>query len=132
MSKTIDPRQFIAPEGYPTHVVIGEGVTKRVSAQTASRDYTVEVVPGKYPIRYTDVNYWTLRDGARPYYAIATVDAIAPTRSESSVEWGGVALASHVVQGGEERSSFQWYAYEVEGKTEPAYREGVTFVYEAQ
>ena len=95
------------PADYPVHV----------SAETASRDYTATAVPGDYPVQYTDVQYRPVRDGERPYYVTIRVLIDTPTRRESTVEFGGVALASREVQGERIGHTIVRYAYEVkEGK----------------
>lgn len=80
----------------PVAYTVREGDTARVSAQTASRDYTVTLTPGTYPL--------TAAVNPEGYLSAlhAAIPAVSETRSESSVEWGGVALASHIVKGGPE------------------------------
>ena len=87
-----------APARYTTAHVPAD-YTVRISAATASRDYTATVVPGDYPIEYTDVSYHPVRDGERPYYVTIHVQIDTPTRTESAVEFGGVALDMRDVAG---------------------------------
>lgn len=97
---------------YAYSVTIGEGYTTRISAQTASRDYTADVVPGEYPIRFTDINY---RDVAPEdsYYALVPVVIVSPERRESTVEVAGVAYGWCVQPETVEDYTMIWYSYEV-------------------
>lgn len=97
----------------PTTVTVAEGTTIRIYEQTASRDYTANVVPGTYPLSYTDSRYNTIHDDARPYYVLAKLLIDTPDRRESSAEFGGVALAHRDVQGERTTHIKTWYNYEV-------------------
>lgn len=95
----------------PTTVTFPAGYKIRVYEQTASRDYTATIVPGTYPLEYTNIHYRPTDD--QPYYVIARVQIDTPTRNESTVEFGGVALASREVQGARIAHTKVWYNYEV-------------------
>jgi hypothetical protein len=99
---------------YPTTVTIAEGYEVRVMAQTASRDYTAKVVAGTYPIEYTTIRGYAVPEGDRPYYARVRVQIESPERRESSVEFGGVTLATQVVPASVDNHTIQWYGYQVE------------------
>jgi hypothetical protein len=101
---------------YITEVTYTEGAEVRIYEQTASRDYDAKIVPGTYPVRYTTVNYapFVAGRGERlPYFACIDVEIDTPTRSQSSVEFGGVALASEVVKGVRKAHTIVKYAYEM-------------------
>lgn len=95
-----------------SEVVVAEGRTVRVCAETASRDFTAAVVPGTYALVYTDSNYRPVRDGQEPYYVYADVLIDTPDRVESSVEFGGVRVASQKVAGKRIAHTLSWYAYQ--------------------
>lgn len=99
---------------YPTTVTIADGMEVRVSAQTASRDYTARAVGGTYPIEYTTVSGYRVPEGDRPYYARVRIEIVSPERSESTVEFGGRPLAFHTVPESRDSHTLSWYAYEVE------------------
>lgn len=91
----------------PVAYTVREGDTATVSAQTASRDYTVTLTPGTYPLTVTVNPEGSLQA------LHAKIPARSETRSESSVEWGGVALASRTVAGRDETYFARIDAYEV-------------------
>ena len=95
----------------PVAYIVGEGVTARVSAQTASRDYTVTLTPGTYPLsaQVSPEGHLTALWAAIP--------AVSETRTESSVEWGGVALAHRTVAGGAETYHRRIDGYQIHGLT---------------
>jgi hypothetical protein len=104
------------PTGYTPTVTYVEGDTVRICEQTASRDYTAKIVPGTYPVRYTTVNYHPFREGvgeSRPYYACIDVEIDTPDRSQSSVEFGGVALAFEDIKGIRKAHTIVRYAYQM-------------------
>jgi hypothetical protein len=103
---------------YATEVTYAEGAEIRICEQTASRDYTAKIVPGTYPVRYTTVSYHPFREGAdqyapRPEYACIDVEIDTPTRSQSSVEFGGVALAFEHIAGTRKAHTIVRYAYQM-------------------
>lgn len=104
------------PAGYQAEATFTEGDEIRICEQTASRDYTAKIVPGTYPVRYTTVGYHPFREGVgerRPYYACIDVEIDTPTRTQSSVEFGGVALASETIQGARKPYTIVRYAYQM-------------------
>lgn len=101
---------------YVTEVTYAEGAEVRICEQTASRDYTAKIVPGTYPVRYTTVNYHPFREGTgerRPYYACIDVEIDTPDRTQSSVEFGGVALAHESIKGARKAHTIVRYAYQM-------------------
>lgn len=97
-----------------TRIIVPAGAQTRISAATASRDFTADIVPGEYAIEYTDSCYNPVREGERPYYVLARVEIDTPDRTESTVEFGGVALASARIEGKRQPHILTWYAYQVE------------------
>lgn len=105
-----------APAGCQTEVTYGPDAEIRIYEQTASRDYTAMIVPGTYPVQYTDVNYFPFVEGqgeSRPYYARIEVLIDTPDRTQSSVEFGGVALAWENVKGERRTHTITMYAYQM-------------------
>ena len=99
---------------YADTVTYQDGATIRIYEATASRDYDAKIVPGTYPVRYATVNYHPFREGegeARPYWARIDVEIITPDRVQSSVEWGGVALATEKIKGERRAHTITRYAY---------------------
>lgn len=88
---------------HPTQVTIPAGMVVRQYEQTASRDHDVELVPGTYdvhPVRSPEGSLTAIR---------ASIPAIAKPHVASTVEFGGVALASE--QRGGERETWGLYLY---------------------
>lgn len=102
-----------APAPRYSTVTVPADAKVRISAQTASRDFTAAVVPGTYAVEYTDVNYRPVADAERAYYVIARVEIDTPTRTQSSAEFGGVALAWEDIAGERQPHTMVWYSYEV-------------------
>lgn len=103
-------------DALPTTVTVPAGYEIRVTAQTASRDYTAAAVPGTYPIEYTTVNYHPVPEGDRPYYALVRLPIVSPERVESAVEYGGVTLSTRTVAETTHEHTLVVYAYEIRGK----------------
>lgn len=109
----------IAGETYGTEVTVGEGAVIRIYEQTASRDHNATIVPGTYPVRYTTVNYNPFVEGrgeSRPYYACIDVEIDTQDRTQSSAEFGGVALAFENVKGARKPHTITMYAYQMTEK----------------
>jgi hypothetical protein len=116
MSNTATATAEIAGETYVTEVVYGEGSEVRIYEQTASRDHNATIVPGAYAVRYTTVSYSSFVEGRgerRPYYACIDVMIDTQDRTQSSVEFGGVALAHESVKGARKPHTIVRYAYEM-------------------
>jgi hypothetical protein len=97
-------------------VVFAEGRTTRISAETASRDFTAKVVPGEYALEYLNSHHAPLRDGQFPYYVRARVQIECPERVQSTAELGGVCLSAKVVPATTEEHTMRWYAHEVDNE----------------
>lgn len=115
---------------YPTTVTIAEGYTVRVSAQTASRDYTAKVIPGTYPISYTTIQGYPVPAGEKPYYARIAVQIESPERRETTVEFAGNKLAWDTIPASTGPYTIIRYGYEVKGRTVADHAPQVTYGYD--
>ncbi len=52
---------------------VGENCTARETWETASNYTKHRLTPGVYPIEFVDIDHKPVREGERPYYAIATI-----------------------------------------------------------
>lgn len=114
----------------PTSVTIAAGYKVMVTAQTASRDYGAQVVPGTYPIRWTSLQGYEVPP-EDAYYASIRVKINSPERTESTAEFAGVAIASRKVDASIDDHTLQLYAYTFRRPAPNQFSDTWTFGYDA-
>lgn len=98
-------------------ITITEPRVVRITEQTASRDHNAVLLPGTYDLK---VKYQSVPFGQTPTvidYVHASIPARTQQRRESSVEFGGVALATRVVEAQIEQYTLMIRGYEIDGWT---------------